>query len=525
MTTFGLDGKGVRAVVYSRVSTDAQERDGTSLDTQERECVAYSDAAGWELIECIRDASSGSSLDRSGIGRLRGLLKEGLIDVVVAYAVDRLSRNQNHIGILFDEVEQAGARLVFVTENFEDTPVGRFILGARAFMAEVEREKIAERTMRGKEERARKGKIAQGTGKGIYGYHYIQESGKREINEEQGLIVQRIYEQFCNGYACNRIAVELNREGIPAFGGGRWHPLTIRRMLMNETYTGRTVYRRTKVEMIRNGQGGKKRRRVVTQPESKWIDIPGVTPAIISPETFADAQKILNDPNRRLRGQPTKHYKLRGRLRCLACNTPMVGQSMAKGKYSYYRCRHSYAGNFEEVCDSRYVRVNSLERTVLEEIAKILADPKRILEEAKHLNAQSFDCSRMKRVSRDLEKIEEQQVRLADLYIKGSLPQNILESKSEDLRQHRQRLEAENRELLMSRPKGVDIDGLAATLPDAVAKIRQWVVEAAEDDMELILRALHIQVLASPERVQIEGSVPAMIPEEESLVTIAQTSA
>ena len=77
----------------------------------------------------------------------------------------------------------------------------------------------------------------------------------------------------------------------------------------------------------------------------------------------------------------------------------------------------------------------------------------------------------------------------------------------------------------MSRPKGVDIDGLAATLPDAVAKIRQWVVEAAEDDMELILRALHIQVLASPERVQIEGSVPAMIPEEESLVTIAQTSA
>ena len=65
--------------------------------------------------------------------------------MVVAYAVDRLSRNQNHIGVLFDEVEQAGARLEFVTEKFEDTAIRRFILAARPFIGEVEREKIAER--------------------------------------------------------------------------------------------------------------------------------------------------------------------------------------------------------------------------------------------------------------------------------------------------------------------------------------------------------------------------------------------
>ena len=79
--------------------------------------------------------------------------------MIVTYAVDRLSRNQNHIGVLFDEVEQAGAKLQFVTEKFEDTAIGRFILAARAFIGEVEREKIAERTMRGKGERAKAGKI------------------------------------------------------------------------------------------------------------------------------------------------------------------------------------------------------------------------------------------------------------------------------------------------------------------------------------------------------------------------------
>ena len=163
----------LRTIVYSRVSTDAQERDGTSLDTQERASQEYVEANGWTLVESIRDSVSGSSLDRPGIERLRFLLRQGSVDMIVAYAVDRLSRNQNHIGVLFDEVEQAGAQLQFVTEKFEDTAIGRFILAARAFVGEVEREKISERTMRGKAERAKAGKIPQGTGKGIYGYRYI----------------------------------------------------------------------------------------------------------------------------------------------------------------------------------------------------------------------------------------------------------------------------------------------------------------------------------------------------------------
>ena len=98
----------LRSIVYSRVSTDAQERDGTSLVTQERASEEYVDADGWTLLESIRDTASGYSLDRPGIERVRQLLRQGLVDVVVAYAVDRLSRNQNHIGVLFDEVQQAG---------------------------------------------------------------------------------------------------------------------------------------------------------------------------------------------------------------------------------------------------------------------------------------------------------------------------------------------------------------------------------------------------------------------------------
>ena len=56
-----------RVVIYSRVSTDAQERDGTSLDTQERACREYAQAKGWVAAECIKDTASGSNLDRPGI--------------------------------------------------------------------------------------------------------------------------------------------------------------------------------------------------------------------------------------------------------------------------------------------------------------------------------------------------------------------------------------------------------------------------------------------------------------------------
>ena len=233
----------LRAVVYSRVSTDAQERDGTSLDTQEQASQEFVSESSWMLLESIRDTASASSLDRPGIERLRFLLRQGSVDMIVAYAVDRLSRNQNHIGVLFDEVEQAGAQLQFVTENFEDTATGRFILAARAFIGEVEREKIAERTMRGKAERARSGKIPQGTGKGCYGYTYDRDTGTRTIAPIQAKVIQGVFSDFVSGMPVVAITNKLNDEGVPTFTGSIWYPATIHNLLKNETYTGRTIRR------------------------------------------------------------------------------------------------------------------------------------------------------------------------------------------------------------------------------------------------------------------------------------------
>jgi len=203
----------------------------------------------------------------------------------------------------------------------------------------------------------------------------------------------------------------------------------------------------------------------------------------------------------------------------------MVGQSVSGGRYAYYRCRRSYAGNFEKTCESKYVPVAPLEKKVIDQIIEILADPNRILAEAKDFSERGTNESEKIAVNEELKTIEKQQRKLADLYVAGSLPQNILDAKSEELNQRRLRFEAESKSLLALQPGIVDFELLSTTLPATATRIKQWVLEASEDDMESILGALRIQVTASKDELYMEGSIPAIVPEESDLVTIARTSA
>ena len=161
------------AIIYCRVSSEGQERDGTSLETQEAACRRYVQQHGYDLVRVERDTGSGALLDRPALARAREAIRSGDASVLVAYALDRLSRSQNHVVVLDDECQRHGARLEFVTERFEDTAVGRFVRAARAFGDEIEREKIRERTTRGKVQRAQQGRLVQGTGRGLFGYTYL----------------------------------------------------------------------------------------------------------------------------------------------------------------------------------------------------------------------------------------------------------------------------------------------------------------------------------------------------------------
>ena len=105
------------------------------------------------------------------------------------------------------------------------------------------------------------------------------------------------------------------------------------------------------------------------------------------------------------------------------------------------------------------------------------------------------------------------------------MPEEILSSQSEELKNRRAALESSRRSLLESAPQAIDIKRLKESLPEAAARLREWVLECSDTDMELILKGLSVQVMASHEEIHIEGTAPIMIPEAEKLVTIVQTSA
>src|SRR5215204_4666156 len=145
--------------IYCRVSSAGQE-DNTSLATQEAACRRWAQERSLTVASVAREVWSGGDRHRPELDAMLDRLITG--DVVLAYALDRLSRSQVDTAILVDRIESTGASLALVTEDFEQSATGTFLRGAKAFAAELEREKIAERTGRGRRQRVASGKPLPG---------------------------------------------------------------------------------------------------------------------------------------------------------------------------------------------------------------------------------------------------------------------------------------------------------------------------------------------------------------------------
>lgn len=239
------------AAVYLRVSTKQQREDGSSLASQAEQCLALARAEGYEVPDgyiCQEDWP-GTELARPELDRVRELVRQRLIVALIAYSTDRLSRSPIHVGLIAEECQKNGVKLVFVSEPLDASPEGMLISYVKGYAAQLERVRILDRTCRGKLARARSGKLPQGTGRGMYGYRYEggkDGSGKRVVVDQEAQVVRRMFQLASEGFSAHRIAKALNIDDIPSFNGGRWQPRVVLRMLHNSVYSGKTYYRRTR---------------------------------------------------------------------------------------------------------------------------------------------------------------------------------------------------------------------------------------------------------------------------------------
>ena len=152
----------LRAAIYCRVSTDDQEREGTSLQTQYDACLKYCQDRGYSVVASYSETYSGLSRTRPELNILRESVRAGSFERVVIYCLDRWTRNPTDGVILQEELERYNVILESVTETIDSTELGKFISYTRGFASKLEAEKIKERTMRGKMSKIKEGKICQG---------------------------------------------------------------------------------------------------------------------------------------------------------------------------------------------------------------------------------------------------------------------------------------------------------------------------------------------------------------------------
>src|SRR5438105_2294456 len=187
-----------RAVIYCRVSTDKQEQDGESLDYQEDKCRRYAELHDLDVVAVLREAKSGFihySL-REKLTLARQLVRDGMADMIIVFDLRRFSRNFVHSAMIFEEIESAGAEIVSVSENIDNSLTGKLIRSILAWSAESERHKIVEYSNRRWQTRVEVG-LPVGTGRAPYGWNWEdKEKTSYVVNPEQAAVRVSIFHMF-----------------------------------------------------------------------------------------------------------------------------------------------------------------------------------------------------------------------------------------------------------------------------------------------------------------------------------------
>ena len=218
--------RGLRAAIYTRVSTAGQEEEGHSLDAQEQLCKALLEAQEHKLVKVYTDTGSGGGFEhRPGYKLMMEEIKKEW-DILYVYKLDRLNRNLVNSVRFFETLGEKDAYIACVSEQVDtSSPMGRFIINVMSSLAQMEREQTKERVIMGSEAARRAGRWTGGI---PYGYKIpitFDDNGNR-VNrgiliehEQESMIVQKIFEMYANGMTIAEICNRLVENRIPTRKG------------------------------------------------------------------------------------------------------------------------------------------------------------------------------------------------------------------------------------------------------------------------------------------------------------------
>ncbi|MFC2045700.1 recombinase family protein [Chloroflexota bacterium] len=496
----------MKAAIYCRVSTEDQEREGTSLVSQKEACIKKAEELGYNISDefIILETYSGLSLNRPKLDQLRQWVRDKQVDAVIAYTLDRLSRDPVHFIILQEELERVGVELIMVTEDVDSSDMGKLIAHIKGFAAKLEAEKIKERTMRGKRERIKNGKLPTGRGV-LYGYDYDKERGINVANNDLDTVKMMGQWLIQEGIFLNEVCRRLMEKGIPAPKGGyRWSRGTVGRIMRNPVYAGKSYAGQTRTE-------GKKR---VRCSETDHILIPdAVNRTAFTWEDWEIIQRQL-DRNRELSPRNQKlSYLLSGRLFCKSCGRKYCGIPV-HGK-PYYRCSGRVRLLSDKCCTSKTINAGKLDESVWTEVAEALKNPRTILAGLQQLkggmNQEGFLEEEVDRITKRIKTLDTEQERLLQWALKG-FPEETVVKENEKINRERTELqrglEETEKKLEQAIDSHIDLD-----------KVEEFCMIASQNlsdfgytEKKLALEAFKVRVWIDGNNTKLDGVLP--VPDE-----------
>ena len=323
--------KKLRCAVYTRKSTEeGLEQEFNSLDAQRDACEAFiasQRAEGWVLVPDRYDDGgvSGGTLERTALRRLLCDLERDLLDVIVVYKLDRLSRSLMQFSKLVEVFDANSVTFVSVTQSFNTTTsTGRLTLNMLLSFAQFEREVIRERVQ---------DKIAASKARGMWmggsvPLGYDVRDRKLVVSEDEAARVRRIFEGFAAIGSATRLVPVLRGEGVLTKTGRLFDKGALYRLLNNRTYVGEVTHK----DKVYPGE------HQAIVPRELWDSVHGVlqessrvranqnrrqTPALLRGLIFGPDGRAMSPTHTRRRGRLYRYYVSQAVLKGEASDCPV----------------------------------------------------------------------------------------------------------------------------------------------------------------------------------------------------------
>src|SRR6202167_5071029 len=518
------------AAIYARVSSE-QQREANTISSQTASLLEFAKNHDLEVPKewvFEDDGYSGATLERPGLERVRDLATEGQIQVVLAYAPDRLSRKYAYQILLIEELARNGVETLFVKAPQGSSAEDQLLVQFQGMIAEYERAQILERSRRGKRHRAQSGEVSVMSG-APYGYRYMRKTEEAPaayaVLEAEARVVQRIYAMYTvEGLSIGEITRRINAEGIPTRkASARWERSTVWAVLRNSAYRGVACFGKTRASSRTRVIRPQRRRGVITpamtagheRPREEWIEIP--VPALVSEDSFARAQELLEQNKIRSRRRTIEPSIVQGLVSCQKCGYAFARTSTRTSarKIHYYKCIGSdgWRKLGGPVCNNgRFVRQDLLDPIVWDEVVRLLEDPTLIQKELdRRLEAARSSNPTKKReqsLQRELAQVGKGIERLLSAYQEALMSIEQLRERMPTLRQREQTLRAELQAITDQANDRATFLRLAETLTAFLARLRSAADTLSVMERQKIVRLLVKEILVGEDTITIRHSIP-----------------